>query len=169
VVHREIISPNGRISKENTPKYIDLVNDERKYCYHFQDGTAQDQEDTLIFKFHDDSDGTREDKIDARIAFFEKIIEDIKAHLHTARAIKSEDLDSLSEEERKERQKIRIDRALNKNKPEKIKPFKSDPIGNLMKKQGMSKKDAIDFLNLDFDTLIQKFEHAKELKSKGVK
>jgi hypothetical protein len=150
---------NGRI--ENSPKYIDLVNDERSYCYHFLDGSAQYQSQKLIFEFADDSEGSLYDKLDNHIAFLEKVIEDVKARLHSARAVKSEKLDSLSEEERAERRKVKIDKAF---KADKVKSFKADPVGNLVKKQGMSASDASDLLNMDMDALLAKFASAKKNK-----
>jgi hypothetical protein len=161
--HRNILSSSGHINEENKVKYIDLVNDERAYCYHFLDGDAQEQKQNLIFQFKDDESGTIFDKLDSHIAFIEKIIEDMKARLHSARATKSEALDSLTEDERVERRKVKIDKAF---KPEKTKApsLKSDPVGHLVKKNNMSKQDASDLLSMDTDTLLAKFARAKELK-----
>jgi hypothetical protein len=162
-VHRNILSSNDHINEENKAKYIDLVNDERAYCYHFLDGEAQCQKQDLIFQFKDDESGTIFDKLDSHIAFIEKVIEDMKARLHSARAAKSEALDSLTEEERVERRKVKIDKAF---KPEKTKApsLKSDPIGHLVKKNNMSKQDASDLLSMDTDVLLAKFALAKKNK-----
>lgn len=162
--HRGIISP-GSLSPENTPRYIDLVNDERKYCYHFLDGTTQAQPQKLIFEFKDDLEGTVYEKLDVHIAFLEKVIEDMKTRLHSARDVKSEKLDALSEAERVELRKIKVSKAIN---PERAKSFKSDPVGNLMKKQGMSKEDATDMLSLDVDALLAKFAEAKKNKESNL-
>jgi hypothetical protein len=86
----------------------------------------------------------------------------MKTRLHSARDVKSEKLVALSEAERVELRKIKVSKAIN---PERAKSFKSDPVGNLMKKQGMSKEDATDMLSLDVDALLAKFAEAK--KNKG--
>ena len=160
-LHSQSVRTNGRV--ENTPLYIDLVNDERSYCYHFLDGTEQKQEKTLIFEFKDDESGTVFDKLDSHIAFLEKVIEDVKARLHEARAVKSEKLDELTEDQREERRKVKIDKAF-KPSATKTASFKSDPIAHLTKKQGMSASDANDLLNMDMDALLAKFEASKKLK-----
>jgi hypothetical protein len=160
--HRKIISPN-KFSEENNPKYIDLVNDERKYCYHFLSGESQNQSQELIHEFKDDETGTVFEKLDTHIAFIEKVIEDMKARLHSARAVKAEKLDDLSEEERKELRKIKIDKSFKLLKV-KTPSLKSDPIGHLIKKQGMSKQDASDLLSMDTDALLAKFEAARKNK-----
>jgi len=167
LAHRELITPNGRVSEDNKVKYIDLVNDERAYCYHFIDGSKQEQKQTLIFEYQDDSEGSVFEKIDAHIAFIEKVLEDMKARLHSARAVRSEKLDSLSEEERKTLRATRIHKELTKNPEKKTPSFKSDPIAFLSKKQNMSKEDASDLLSMDADALIAKFEAAKKEKEEN--
>jgi hypothetical protein len=160
--HREIITPNGRLNEQTTPKYIDLVNDERAYCYHFLDGTAQNQSKELIFEFKDDEEGTIFEKLDAHIAFIEKVLEDVKARMHSARAVKSEKLDELTEEERKKLRSQKIDKVFKQKEPkEKAPTFKADPIGFLARKQGMSKTDASNLLLMDEDALLEKFARAK--------
>lgn len=160
--HLEIISPNSfKENPENKVKYIDLVNDERKYCYHFLSGESQNQDQTLIHEFKDDSNGTIFEKLDRHVAFIEKVIEDMKARLHSARAVKTEKLDELSEEERV---KLRKERIPITPKPEKVPSFKADPVAFLSKKQGLSKEDAKELLNMDEDALIAKFAEAKRLK-----
>ena len=158
--HSQSVQTNGRI--ENSPRYIDLVNDERSYCYHFLDGTEQKQEQTLIFQFKDDESGTVFDKLDAHISFLEKVIEDMKARLHSARAVKAEKFDELTEDQRAERRKVKIEKSF--KQPEKVKSFKADPVSFLSKKQGMSKEDASDLLSMDMDSLLAKFQASKKLK-----
>src|SRR6266404_4854114 len=81
--HKGILTNNGHLNEQETPRYIDLVNDERHYCYHFLDGTAQNQKQTLIFEFKDDEEGTKFEKTAAHIAFLEKVREDINARIHS--------------------------------------------------------------------------------------
>jgi len=162
--HREIISPsekNGNL--ESKVKYIDLVNDERKYCYHFQDGTAQCQSQTLIYEFKDDEDGTAFDKLDAHQAFLDKVIADLKARAQTASSVKREKLDSLSEEQRAELRKIKIEK-FKEPKKEKVPTFKGDPIAHLAQARGLSQEDAKELLTLDTDALLAKFEQRKREK-----
>jgi hypothetical protein len=163
--HREFMGVNGHANPANTAKYIDLVNDEREYCYHFLSGARQKQSKTLIFEFKDDEDGTVFEKIDSHIAFIEKVLEDMKARLHSARAVKSEKLDELSEEERKELRKQKVEKAINPERAKKAKSFKSDPIGNLTK-SGLSADKAKALMEIDdIDAFLERFNKAKENKS----
>ena len=73
---------------------------------------SQNQSQTLIHGFKDDQDGTIFEKLDSHIAFIEKIIEDMKARLHSARAVRVEKLDELSEEERKHLRTLKIDKQV---------------------------------------------------------
>src|SRR6266568_5244032 len=122
--HEGILVNNGRLNEQETPRYIDLVNDQREYCYHFKDGSAQNQTQTLIFEYKDDQDGTKHEKLDAHIAFIEKVIEDLKARYQSSRAVKLEALDALSEAERKELRKIKIDKEIKRKEKEKIPSIK---------------------------------------------
>jgi hypothetical protein len=162
--HGKIITPNGKLNQvdEIKVKYIDLVNDERKYCYHFLSGEAQNQSQELIHEFKDDESGTIFEKLDAHIAFIEKIIEDMKARLHSARAVRAEKIDELTEEERVNLRAQKIDKAFRSEKTkEKLSSFKSDPIGFLAKKNSMSRADSEALLSMDGDALIEKFARAK--------
>jgi hypothetical protein len=159
LAHRESSHVNGKINEESKIKYIDLVNDQRNYCYHFLDGSAQNQSKKLIFEFKDDEEGSVFEKLDAHIAFIDKVLEDMKARLHSTRAVRAEKLDNLSEEERAKLKAHKIERAMNPEK--KSKSFKADPVGNLMKKNNLSGNDAKDLLNMDVDALLAKFENAK--------
>lgn len=165
-IHREVISPgstkNGQTDEQKV-RYIDLVNDERKYCYHFLDGTAQEQKQELIFEFKDDSEGSIFEKIECHIGFLEKVLEDVKARLHSARAVKSEKLELLSDEERKKLRAIKIDKSVRESTT-RAPSVKKDPVAHLMAKQGMSKTDAAELLSMDPDALIAKFKAAKEKK-----
>lgn len=161
--HREIITPNGRVNEdpETKVRYIDLVNDERQYCYHFLSGESQNQSQTLIHEFKDDLEGTIFEKIDAHIAFIEKVLEDMKARLHSARAVRTEKLDELTEEERKVLRSQKIDKEFKKVPKEKLPSFKADPIGFLSKKNNMSRVDSEALLSMDDDALLAKFARAK--------
>jgi hypothetical protein len=158
--HREIITPGKNGNEEAKVKYIDLVNDERLYCYHFLNGEAQNQSQTLIHEFKDDAEGTIFEKLDSHIAFIEKVIEDMKARLHSSRAVRTEKLDELTEEERKHLRSIKIDKVF---RPGKVKApsFKADPVGFLASKNKMSKTDASNLLEMDEDALLAKFARAK--------
>lgn len=165
--HRAVPSTGNRNgqTEEQKVRYIDLVNDERTYCYHFLDGSSQNQDKTLIHEFKDDAEGTIFEKLDRHIGFLEKVIEDTKARLHSARAVKIEKLENLTEEQRKELRKIKIEKAVKSPSSPSI---KKDPTGYLMKKNNMSEKDANALLTMDADDLIAKFKKMKELKEKNV-
>ena len=161
-MHREIASPGKRNgeSKEQNVKFMDLLNDERVYCYHFQNGESQNQDKELIFQFKDDKDGSKIDKIDRRIAFLESVLTDIKTRFSSARAVRGEALDALTEEERKERRKIKIEKAVTETRQKITATMKTDPIGYLANK-GISRDNAKKFLMGDADAMIAKYEQAK--------
>jgi hypothetical protein len=161
--HAEIITPGKNGNEESKVKYIDLVNDERKYCYHFLNGESQNQSQKLIFEFTDDAEGSVFEKLDNHIAFIEKVLEDMKARLHSARAVKSEKLDELSEEERKKLREHKIARATTEPQEKKA-SFKKDPIASLGK-HGISADKAKMMLEIDdIDAYLAKFEEAKKNK-----
>jgi hypothetical protein len=141
---RLIITPaNG---SETKVKYIDLVNSERAICF----------EMTL-------------DQLNEHIATLEKVLEEQKARVYAARATKTEKLDALTEEERKELRKIRVTRAVSDSSTKAPKTVVERLTGNKgldttlanTAKLGVSPKD---MLNLDMDALLAKFEKAKENK-----
>jgi hypothetical protein len=92
-----------------------------------------------------------EAKLDDHIAYWEAIIANARTMLMTARSVKADRLDKMSEEERIARRKIKvIPRANSTNKksdsksaaqPQK-KTMKNDPVGYLMQKFGLSFEDA---------------------------
>ena len=89
----------------------------------------------------------------------------MKARLHSARAVRAEKLDELSEEERKHLRTLKIDKQVReKVEKQKLPSFKVDPIGFLSKKNSMSKTDASALLEMDEDALLAKFANAKKLK-----
>jgi hypothetical protein len=164
--HKGIIHNNGttdRVNEEEKVRYIDLVNDQREYCYHFLDGTAQHQDKTLIYEFRDDEDGTKFEKLERHIAFLEKVKSDISARTQSARASLSARMDELTEEQRTELRKQKIDKSFKQPK-EKIPSLKKDPIGYLMKSKGMNKSDAMELASMDTDALLAKFEAARAIK-----
>lgn len=155
-LHRNGASPSQRNgeTEDQKLKYIDLVNDERSYCYHFKDGSAQNQSQSLISEFKDDTEGSVFDKLDRHIAFLETVISDLKARHQTARAVRAEKLDKLSEDERKELRKIRIE------KPEpKVKAVISEAKTSAWKDK-LSKVGAS--LDMDMDAMLAKFESMKQ-------
>jgi|SRR5882724_5022926 len=160
--HREVNSPSAKngITDEQKVRYIDLVNDERKYCYHFLDGTSQNQDQELIFQFKDDESGTVFEKLDRHIAFLEKVLEDVKARHQSSRAVRAEKLNNLTEEERKELRKIKIEKATTEKT--KSVSFKKDPIANLAKTSKLI--DAKSLLDMDPDEMIAKFKKARQEK-----
>lgn len=164
--HQEIVSPstrNGQTEEQKT-KYIDLVNDERRYCYHFQDGTAQNQDQKLIYEFKDDEDGTVYEKIDRHIAFLEKVLEDVKARLQSgARAVRNEKLSLLSEEERKRLREIKIERVTKESAPKRL---KTERIKNEWKEKLSSIGASID---MDPDEMIARFKAMKAAKESAQK
>jgi hypothetical protein len=90
----------------------------------------------------------------------------MKARLHSARAVRGEKLDALSESERSELRKIKLDKAVKepKVKADKAPSLKKDPVSYLMKTKKMSEADAKESLNMDVDALLAKFELARKNK-----
>lgn len=162
--HRVIASVGTRNgeNEEQKIRYIDLVNDQRKYCYTFLDGKEQNQDKTLIFEFKDDEEGTVFEKLDRHYAFLESVLADIRARMQSTRAVKVEHLEKLTEEERKELRKIKIDKAVKTSDKKSSPSVKKDPIAHLMTKNNMSKSDAQSLLTMDADELIAKFKALKE-------
>src|SRR5487761_238747 len=162
--HRGIaIITNGE-NKINKIKYIDLANNARAYAYHFRDGRTQEQNQELIFQFKDDMDGSIFEKLDHHLAFLECVLQDIKIKLSETRAVKTEKMNDLTEDQREELRKIKIEKIF--KTPDKIPSMKKDPIAYLMKTKGMSEEDAKKQLSLDPEELIAMYKLKKELKEK---
>lgn len=137
-VHSSIATPNG--TQENKVKYIDLVNTERATCH------------TMSFE-----------ELDIHIAELEKVLENQKTKLYSALATRSEKIDKLSEEERKELRKIKVDRAVRET-PVRKATIKSDPIKYLMQSKGMSEQESKDMMSMDIDEYLLKYKKNKENK-----
>ena len=147
LVHSDTINPTD--SPESKERYIDLVNDQREFCYQFKDGSESHQDKTLVFEFKDDGEGTKLDKIEKHIAFLERVLEDVRARTYATKAIRGEQLDALSEEERKKRRAIKVERVARETR-EKKPTIKSDPVKYLMMKNPkMTEAMAREFLGLN--------------------
>lgn len=121
-LHSGVIRPNG--TDVNKVKYIDLVNVTRAACHLM----------TI-------------DTLDEHIAGLEKELEDLKTKLYASTASRREKLDALTEEERKELRKIKIERAV--TQPTSKQPtIKSNPIAYAMKKFNLSEEKAKELLGL---------------------
>lgn len=121
-LHLNHISP--LLKQENKQTYIDIRNDAAKLC-------------------HDMS----LDELELHIAGLELVIEQERAKLMSARSVKGDKLDKLSEEEREVRRKIKTER---KEKPETTKrvTIKSDPIKFFMQTYNISEIEAMKKLGL---------------------
>lgn len=88
------------------------------------------------------------DQIDEHIAGIEAVIEAERTKLLTSRAVKSEKLDELTEDERKTRRATKIPKT---DKPVKAPTTKAttmakDPVAYLMEKHGLSREQAMSML-----------------------
>lgn len=144
-VHRNVATTNG--TQEQKVLYINLVNEERAICYKMSP-----------------------EELDAHIAQLEKVLEETKAKILQSKAVRKENYDKLTEEERKELRKIRVDHEVKKSlvpEREKAPSFKKDPIANLMQSKGFSKEDARDLMSMDEDALLEKFRAMRAKKESG--
>lgn len=128
-------SPNASATPQQKTQYIETINIQRKFCENM----------TL-------------DELDVHIAKITAAIEDQKVCLNAARAVRADRISKLSDEERNERRKYKIQKALN---PEKVKSVKKDPVAALSNKLGSEQK-AKDLLSLDPDEFIKKYQAKKE-------
>ena len=135
-VHSGVVTP----AEASKVKYIDLANEERAACH------------KMSFE-----------ELDIHIAELEKVLENQKTRLYSARATRIEKLDNLSEEERKELRKIKIDRMVKEPTVKKA-TIKSDPIKYLMQTKKMSEQESRDMMSMDIDDYITKYKKNKENK-----
>lgn len=102
-------------------QYIDFVNAQRTACVDMSD-----------------------DELDTHIAGLESTLAEIRAKMLTARAVRAEKLDKLTEDERAERRKVKFERVVSAERAKK--PAKTslakDPILYFMEKHGLSREQA---------------------------
>lgn len=127
VNHRDVVSTDLAANGVNKATYIE----KRKI------------EETLCFKM-------TLDELDAHIAGIEVIIEQEKLKAMTARAVKRQKIEDLTEDEREERRKIKTPRQVD---PDKVKKspgvtLKSNPLKYMIQKNGLSRENAISMLGL---------------------
>lgn len=116
--------------------YIDARNAEIKYCH----------EMTI-------------DELDIHIAMIETQIAELKVKFYSARGVRGDKIEKLSDTERAARREWK---AANVNEP-KAKTVKSkDPVTHLGSKLGVNKADAKDLMNMDVEALLAKYAAAKE-------
>ena len=132
VNHRALVSDNGSVPVEVKDRYIDVVNEERAQCA-----------------------AMSLDALDEHIAGIEKLIEAEKAKFYTARAIRIEKLDSLTEEERKARRAITLDREVKKEKPTALQSSVKSMIKSLMSTRAAMGKPITEAQALDLVTKMR--------------
>lgn len=115
--HKRMTDPS--LGDEQKKLYIDVVNDHKKFCYQM---TVEE--------------------LDLHIAGIEREIEAIKTKLFATRSVRAEKLDNLTENQRKERRKIKVDSAVREEAKKKKPTIKSDPVGYLMMTQNMTEAQA---------------------------
>lgn len=129
--HSGIIAENLAAQPEHKGAYIEIVNAQR----------------ALVHKM------TLEE-IDAHIAGIEKIIELERTKLLTARAVRGEKIDNLSDEEREVRRQYRVEKQKAEPKPKvpketkKVASMKADPIGHLMAAHNLTREAAMKMLGM---------------------
>lgn len=127
----------GVTTQNGREKYIELVNIQREYCNRMD-----------------------LDALDAHIAKIEAVIEDQKRDLLTARAVKQDKLQNLSEAERIERLKYKVKKSETPKSTTSTPTLKSDPVAYLGKR-GLSADKAKDLLTMNVDDLLKKYQQKK--------
>lgn len=106
--HRGILPSDQPMTDKKA--YIDFVNEQQALC------------SKMSF-----------DELDAHIASLEKAIEDQRTRLLASRAVRTQKLDKLTDEERAERKKYKIEKAVQAARP-KAPTMKADPVKAMMAK-----------------------------------
>jgi hypothetical protein len=122
---------------EEKPAYIDLVNEQINVCAKMN-----------------------LDELEQHISSLERALETEKTKLYAARANLRQKLDDLSDDERKIRLSHKISKSIN-SEPKKSN-VKKDPIAHLASKHGLSSQAAKDLMNMDLDSLMEKYNKSKE-------
>lgn len=133
-IHRSIPSTNG--SEEQLKSYIDLANQDRSFVAN------------MSFE-----------EIDNHISNLQAQMEDLKRQMLQARAVKSERIERLTEEERRELRKKTLNYEVQKQPKEpKPKTIEEKIAKTLKTNVGV----ANDLLTMDIDELMKKYQKAKE-------
>lgn len=125
-LHRGMISERTSPNDESKQRFIDLKNEEIKLCI-----------------------GMSIEELDTHIAGIEKQIELLRMRTMSARSVRVDKIDKLTDEERKERQKIRVQNPATNDKPKAKTSIKKDPIQHLMDKFGMSREQALKMMEME--------------------
>jgi len=146
-----ILCPDcAKIANPSTQKtaYIEAVNVQKLYCYKmFEKGIEEG------FSL-----------LDEHIAKIEAAIQEQKDLLWSARAVRAEKEQSLSESEYNERRKYKVKVAVDKAAKPKTVSMKKDPIAALTSKIG-DKQKAADLLSMDPDEFIAKYQAKRKKRS----
>jgi hypothetical protein len=124
-------------SAEQKQSYIDKSNDERAFAAEMSLDQLDDHIATLQFQFEE-----------ARRALF------------SARAVRQDKLDKLTEDERRERRKIEIAKEVKIKVPREPKPKTAQE--KLAKTLKTNLGVVNDFMTLDVDSLLAKYQKSKE-------
>lgn len=139
IVHRGVISTSMAANGINKEQYI---------------GARKEAELSLREKLEGKTPQECCNTLDAHIASIEKIIEEQKLLALTARAIRSEVIEGLSEEERQIRRRMKVPKSESNGKPKssgKIIGTNEEKIAKLMAKHpGMTELAAKMLLGLDY-------------------
>ena len=118
-LHINHVSASAASNGINTQSYLEIRNSEAQLCYQMS-----------------------LEELDAHIAKLEGVIEQEKAKSQSARAVRADKIDKLSEEEREVRRKIKTEQKEKKaSEPKKV-TIKSDPIRFFMQTYNISEAAA---------------------------
>lgn len=126
IIHRDAISTELAVLGVNKETYIETRDKEAKFCYE------------MSFE-----------ELEKHISEVEKVIEFERTKLLTARAVKSDKLEKMTDDERKERRKIKTPSVvLEPLKPKKV-SVKDNPVKYLMQQMTITEKQARTMLGLE--------------------
>jgi len=137
--HRGIPATNGNDLQKQT--YIDACNKVRSIAA------------TLSFEQLDEH-------IQKLEAEFEELKATLKRDILQYRAVRSERIEKMTEDERRELRKIKIQHEVHSKKQAEPKPKTIE--GKLAKVLKTSESTAKDMLSMDFDSLMEKYKKAKD-------